>query len=114
MKVFPMRFFSNHAFDTRETRECHRVKTSSLSGLLGICIIFFPHNSILSQAILGYGEVVKIEVHQFSTQFPQQETQTLTMSMDPVQDLLFREAEVNMLRTEKAMDVERYHQEVRI
>ena len=45
-----------------------------------------------SQAILGGGEVVKMEVmkHQFSTHFPQKETETLTMSEDPAKDPNFR------------------------
>ena len=68
----------------------------------------------MSQAILGGGEVVKMEVmkHQFSTHFPQQETPTLTMSEDPARDPMFREAEVDMLRTQKDEDLERYRREV--
>ena len=47
---------------------------------------------LTTQAILGGGEVVKMEVmkHQFSTHFPQKETETLTMSEDPAKDPNFR------------------------
>ena len=54
-------------------------------------------------------EVMK---HQFSTHFPQEETETLTMSEDPAKDINFREAEVDMLRTQKDEDLERYRREV--
>ena len=44
------------------------------------------------QAILGGGEVPKLDVmkHQFSTHFPQEEGETLTMSEDPAKDLSFK------------------------
>ena len=69
-------------------------------------------------------EVMK---HQFSTHFPQKETETLTMSEDPAKDPNFRvrvgilsvsaasclcqEAEVDMLRTQKDEDLSRYRRE---
>ena len=54
--------------------------------------LIIPAGSDGFQAILGGGEVPKVEVmkHQFSTHFPQEETETLTMSEDPAKDSNFR------------------------
>ena len=76
--------------------------------------LIIPAGSDTFQAILGTSEVPRMEVmkHQFSTHFPQEETETLTMSEDPAKDINFREAEVDMLRTQKDEDLERYRREV--
>ena len=76
--------------------------------------LIIPAGSDTFQAILGSSEVPRLEVmkHQFSTHFPQEETETLTMSEDPAKDINFREAEVDMLRTQKDEDLERYRREV--
>lgn len=76
--------------------------------------LIIPAGSDTFQAILGVAEVPKQEVmkHQFSTHFPQEEGETLTMSEDPAKDPHFKEAEVDMLRLQKDEDLDRYRRDV--
>ena len=96
---------SFHAFDTPPAKGVSQDYNKPL---------MIPAGSDSFQAILGGQEVAKMEVikHQFSTHFPQKETSTLTMSEDPAKDPNFREAEVDMLRTQKDEDLDRYRREV--
>jgi len=76
--------------------------------------LIIPAGSDTFQAILSGSEVPKLEVmkHQFSTHFPQEEGETLTMSEDPAKDQHFKEAEVDMLRLQKDEDLDRYRRDV--
>jgi len=76
--------------------------------------LIIPAGSDTFQAILSGGEVPKLEVmkHQFSTHFPQEEGEALTMSEDPAKDPHFKEAEVDMLRLQKDEDLDRYRRDV--
>jgi len=44
--------------------------------------------------------------------FPEEESETLTRSEDPAKDINFKEPEVDMLRSQKDDDLERYRREV--
>ena len=74
---------SHHAFDSPPAKGVSQDYNKPL---------IIPAGSDAFQAILGVGEVPKLEVmkHQFSTHFPQEETETLTMSEDPAKDSNFR------------------------
>ena len=74
---------SHHAFDSPPAKGVSQDYNKPL---------IIPAGSDAFQAILGVGEVPKLEVmkHQFSTHFPQKETETLTMSEDPAKDPNFR------------------------
>jgi len=76
--------------------------------------LIIPAGSDSFQAIFGGGEVPRLQVvkHQYSTMFPEEESETLTQSEDPARDINFKEAEIDMLRSQKDDDLERYRRDV--